>query len=162
MKWIAGALLVIAGVPGLFAADDNYTHLWLYNGHWKGTKKVGEAAPVAVDLVNECGRIGVFFGCQQTVDGKIGALVIYAPGEGAGHFYSQAIMPDGKAAGRGELTIDGDHWTYQSKYVDGDRTTWYKTTNVFTGKDHIRFEQAESSDGEHWVVKMSGEETRLK
>lgn len=71
-------------------------------------------------------------------------------------------MPSGLAAGRGELEIAGDHWTYSSKYQDDSgKTIYHHTTNIFTGKDKIHYEQSESTDGEHWTVKGGGDEVRI-
>ena len=151
--------ILIAAASWLFAANA-YEHLWLYQGHWKGSRKAGAATAVPVDVENQCGRIGTYFGCQQTVDGKIGAVVLYVPGELPGHYHTQVILPDGQSLGRGEMTIEGDRWTFQSKSTENGQTTYYKTTNVFGGKNHIHFEQFESPDGEHWQQQASGDETR--
>ena len=62
--------------------------------------------------------------------------------------------------GRGELRIDGDHWTYSSKTEQDGKTVYHRTTNVFSGKNRIHFEQAESTDGQSWSVTGSGEEVR--
>jgi hypothetical protein len=149
-------------VPALFGAGTPYDPLWLYEGHWKGTVKTGDSVSATVDLVNTCGRIGTFFGCQQTVNGKTGAVLLYVPAGPPGRYYTQVIQPEGSAAGgRGELQIEGDRWTFQSQTKLEGTTSYSRTTNVFTGKDHIHFEQSESSDGEHWVVKMSGDNARL-
>ncbi|MEI9972067.1 MAG: hypothetical protein WDO73_08410 [Ignavibacteriota bacterium] len=100
-------LLLFATASCLLAADTPVDRLRLYQGHWKGTRKAGDAPPVPIDIENQCGRIGTYFGCQQTVAGKLGAVVFYVPAEQPGHFYTQVILPDGQTLGRGELTIEG-------------------------------------------------------
>jgi hypothetical protein len=163
MKFVCQSLILLAALPGLFAADADkvYQPLWLYHGHWKAKSASGDSAPKLVDIVNYCARVGRFFGCEQTVDGKPGAMVVYIPAETPGHFYTQAILPDGNANGRGELIIEGDRWTFQSASPKDEKPPHYKTTNVFSGKDRIHFEQLESKDGKHWEVKSSGDETRV-
>jgi hypothetical protein len=141
-----------------FATDAAYAPLMLYNGAWQVTQK--DRPPDT--LVDECARIGKYYACQQTVNGKLGALVVFIPAETPGHYFTQAVLPQGWATGRGELQIEGDHWTYLSKSQEDGKTTWYRTTNVFTGKDQIHFEQAESPDNEHWTTKSSGDEVRLR
>jgi len=137
-------------------ADSAYAPLWLYKGSWE-VKAVGAKAD---KLSNECHLIGKYFGCQQTVNGKLSALIIFIPADKPGHYYTQAVLPEGWAVGRGELEIDGDHWTYRSKTTEKDKTTYYRTTNLFSGKDNIHFEISESPDGEHWTITKSGDEVR--
>jgi hypothetical protein len=152
------SVLLALGCGRIFAADPAYDPLWLYQGTWEFTKHVPSGTPVSNKIVNDYGQVGKFFMCQQTVDGKLGALVIFVPTETAGHYFTQALSPDGKAMGRGELEIQGDRWTYPSKEDENGKTKYYRTTNVFSGKDHIHFEQAESTDGKNWTVTASGDE----
>ncbi len=152
------SILVSFGCARLFAADPVYDPLWLYQGTWELSKH-NPGAPVESNKIqNDCGHVGKFFMCQQTVDGKLGALIIFVPRETAGHYYTQALSPDGKAMGRGELEIEGDRWTYPAKEEENGKTKYYRTTNVFSGKDHIHFEQSESADGKNWTVAASGDE----
>src|SRR5579883_1760776 len=80
----------------------------------------------------------------------------------AGHYYTQAVTMEGLATGRGDLLIEGDRWTYSSKSKQDGKDVFHRTTNRFSGTNRIHFEQAESPDGEHWVVKMSGDEQRVE
>jgi len=154
-------ILLALGCFGLaWAADPAFEPLWKYQGTWDVKRSAAGAAPVSDKLQNDCAEIGRFFLCQQTVNGKVGALIVFTPAETTGHYYTQAIMPDGKAGGRGELEIQGDRWTYPSKEEDGGKTKYYRTVNVFSGKDRIHFEQSESADGKTWTVNASGDEVR--
>ena len=141
-------------------ADATYAPLWLYKGSWE--LKQSSATPgINTDTItNVCGLVGKFFACQQTVNGKLSALVIFIPREQRGQYYTQSVSPEGRPGGRGELEIAGDLWTYRSQATDNGKTTYYRTTNVFTGKDKIHFEVSESPDGRHWTVTKAGDETR--
>lgn len=140
--------------------DPEYAPLGLYQGDWVLTPKSSTPDAKPDRIHNDCGRIGKFFACQQTVNGKIGSLIIFIPADKPGHYYTQSVAVEGRAGGRGDLEIDGDHWTYLGKDESNGKTTYYRTTNQFTGKDRIHYEQSESSDGEHWTVKGSGDERR--
>lgn len=160
MGLIAWTILAWMGAPG--GADDPvYAPLWLYQGDWEMTPKALPAGGKADRLSNLCTTIGKYFACQQTVNGKMQGLVLFVPSETRGHYFTQSLTPDGFARGRGELEIQGDLWTYHGKDEDGGKTTYFRTTNVFTGKDRIHFEQGQSSDGQHWTVGGSGDERRL-
>ena len=155
-------LLVAVSSPLCFAAveDPAYGPLRLYNGTWE-LKEAGPNKGATPELIdNICGLIGKYFACQQTVNGNLSSLIIFIPSGKAGHYYTQSVLPEGWATGRGELEIADDLWTYHSKATDSGKTTYYRTTNVFTGKDKIHFEVAESSDGEKWTVTKSGDENR--
>lgn len=141
------------------AADSVYAPLWLYQGTWQVTRQ-GTAQGKPDTLKNQCALVGRYFACQQTVNGTPGALLVFIPTSQPGHYYTQNIMPEGRATGRADLEISGNRWIFSNTWDQGGRTTYYRTTNIFTGKTHIHFEQAESSNNRDWTVKSSGEETR--
>ncbi len=144
------------------AADPVYAPLRLYAGTWHTTRK--DLAPGAKpdEIVNECALVGKFFVCQQNVNGSQGSLMIFVPAANKpGHYYTQGVVPEGRATGRGDLEISGDRWVYSSNWDQGGKTTYYRTTNVFNGKDHIHYEQAESSNGKDWKVTNYGDEVRV-
>lgn len=139
-----------------------YASLWLYNGTWQATKSDAPAGVKPDVIKDDCALVGTYFACQQTVNGKVGSLLIFVPAAQPGHFYTQAVVPQGFATGRGELQIENEHWTYSSKAEENGKTTYYRATNVFSGKDRIHFEQLESPDGTHWTVTGSGDEVRTR
>jgi|SRR5690242_9112925 hypothetical protein len=149
----------------LFAAaepQDPYAPLRLYQGSWTVTRHDTASGKTITDsLVNACSQVGLYYACQQTVNGKAAALVVYIPDGSSGHYFTHAVLPDGNSPGRGELTITGSHWVYLG-HSDGPggATTWFRTTNDFDGRDHIRFESAQSPDGKTWTVTGGGEDTR--
>lgn len=153
------ALACLVSAPA-FCADPAYRPLWLYQGSWTSTDNKPGSAPIETHLKNDCAMAGKFFVCQQTVNGKPSALIVFIPAASPGSYYTQAVLPEGYAAGRGELRIDGDHWTYSGKEERDGKTIYSRTTNVFTGKDRIHYEQSESTDGKNWKVLGSGDEVR--
>lgn len=158
MNRIGWILLLLFAASASCSAQDAYAPLTLYNGGWK-VQKSGATAPD--HLMNHCARLGTYYSCEQEVNGKESALIVFVPGDAPGKYHTQAILPSGFATGRGDLEINGDHWIYIGKDVENTKTTWYRTTNEFKGKDHIHFEQAQSEDGSHWKVTGSGDEERV-
>ena len=139
------------------AAADLYAPLWLYNGSWNVTHK--DQPPET--LTNHCVLVGRFFTCEQTVNGLPGNLLIFIPVPGRpSHYYTQNVNPEGRASPRADLEIQGDRWVFSSTWNQGGSTVYYRTANVFTGRNKIQYEQAESSDNKNWTVKNSGEEIR--
>jgi hypothetical protein len=151
-------LLALTWAGALFAADP-YTPLWLYNGSWQVTHK--DQPPEK--LTNRCALVGHFFACEQTVNGVPGNLLIFIPvPDKPGHYYTQNVRPEGRATARGELEIQGDRWIFGSTWDQGGSTVYYRTTNIFSGRNKIQYEQAESSDNKNWTVKNNGEEIRIQ
>jgi hypothetical protein len=153
------AALAVGSETG-HAAGSPYAPLWAYQGAWRVTRS-NLAPPAKPDeLVNQCALLGKYFVCQQTINGKQGNLLIFVATNKPGHYYTQNLTPEGRATGRADLDISGNQWTYTSAWDQGGKTTYYRTTNVFTGKDRIHFEQAESADGKDYKVTGSGEEVK--
>ena len=121
-----------------------------------------QTAPVAKksdQLINDCARIGHYFACQQTLNGKRGLLVVFIPDGGPGHYHTQVVLSDGNALGPlSTLAIAGDRWTYLS--APDAKDVRYRTINIFSGRNHIPFETARSTDGKTWTVTMAGHETK--
>jgi hypothetical protein len=162
---IALLMLVLSNQAGQNAKSPDAIHaaLWLYQGTWQVTRKSAEKGAKTEQLVNRCVLLGKYFACQQTVNGSERGLIIFIPAEKPGHYYTQTITPEGRATGRADLEISGNRWTYLSRWPqENGKIVYYRTTNVFTGKNHIHFEQAESTDGAQWTVKDSGDEFRAE
>jgi len=168
-----------ANVPPTTAnlASDPYAPLRLYDGKWElvpaSAGKPGDADhadPAHSDTVhieNHCAQVGEFFTCNQFVNGKNMALVVFLPLhvlENGGYSYRNVALPVGsEPSGKwGKLEIVGDRWVYSSDEVDKGKTTYWRTTNAFTGSDKIHFEVQRSDDGVKWTTTMSGDEVRAK
>jgi len=143
------------------STDPVYAPLWLYSGSWKITRNNLSPGAKPDELVNQCTLIGKYFACQQTVNGSVAELLIFVPGSTPGRYHTQSVLPSGRAGGLGELQISGDRWIFSSSYNPGGSSVYVRTTNQFQDKNHIHFEQAESTDNQQWVVKNSGDEVRV-
>lgn len=157
-----GLLMALAFSSGLVAGappDSAYAPLRLYQGSWQVTRKsAGTAKPER--LTNDCAKVGNFYVCQQTVNGTPEALLIFVPAGQPGQYFTQSVGQDGRGRGRGNLEITGNRWTYSSTWDQGGKTTYYRNVNLFTGRNHIHYEQFESSNGRDWKVTDSGDEDR--
>ncbi len=155
-------LIVAAGLLFAQAApSDPYAPLRLYDGPWTVTMHDASSGKTSTDsLLNACRLLKPYYVCQQTVNGKAGALVVFIPTEKPGEYHTQNVLPEGWASGRGDLIIEGGHWTYLGHDDENGKTTWYRTVNDFTGTDRIHFESSQSPDGKTWTVMHSGDEVR--
>jgi hypothetical protein len=150
-------------LTALFSAasdtSDPFAPLKLYQGAWTMTM-TKPPSKTADRLVDDCALIGRYFACQQTINGEPKDLFIIIPRKEPGHYYTQGVNAEGRAYGRAELLIEANRWTFSDKSTDNGKTTFYRTLNVFTGKDRIHFEQLKSADGKHWTLVEAGDEVR--
>jgi len=102
---------------------------------------------------------GVCANCRQIAEDRYSDVVEMDARLGRG---DQIIIlrKGGISEGRSGFQIEHNRWTYSSNWNQGGKTTYYRTVNVFDGRNRIHFEQSESDDNKQWVVKSSGEETR--
>lgn len=150
-------------VAAMMWAAEPFSALTVYDGGWTVTGAKTMAGPGKADaLMNHCSRTEAYYACEQVVNGKPMALMVFTATEDANKFHTQIVLPNGYSTGRGDLTLAGDHWTFLGKDVEGDKTTYFKTENIIKDHDHIHFDQFESADGTTWVKKNEGDEVRTK
>ncbi len=150
--------IVLVGSTLLTAAGTDPMPLKQYAGSWKVTRKSTNGQ--VEDLKVNCAQAGKSYACEQSVSGSVRGVLIFLPSGTPGHFITQNIQPDGRATGRGELSIDGNRWVFTNSWNNGSSVTHYRTTNVFTPPNHVHFEQEESTDGTNWQTKDIGEQIR--
>lgn len=144
---------------------DPYAALKLYDGSWE-VKLSGPRGKID-HLENHCVQTGLFFACEQKLNGESSALIVFLPkgktASGAQEYRTQALLPDASKAGEwGRLVIDGDTWVYTWESNDASKLVHWRNTNHFTGTDRIHFELQNSEDGTAWKTQMSGDEARKK
>ena len=155
---------VVAGIAGLLgalgfadtgfaASDDAYAPLKYYAGTWSVVSSRGKTSSVT----NSCARTGLFFVCEQSLDGASKALVVFLP-QGGGRYRTQTLGADGAEPGHWfSLRIKDADWLYTPEGAEPKE----RTTNHFIDADHIHFE-VQKKDGEGWKTTLSGDETRVK
>jgi hypothetical protein len=155
---------VIQNAAGVQPAPDPFAPLTVYSGTWtvKAEHPWSGGASGSLDhLVSHCERFTSYFTCEQTVNGKTQGLLVYTATSSPGKLHSRFIAPDGLAGGRGDLTLDGNHWTYIDKPPFTLKGNWSRVENFILDHDHIRFEEYESPDeGKTWTKINFGTEER--
>jgi len=152
-------------LPSLFLmlAASPFAPINTTQGTWTVTTSQSAKADT---LINRCVEGAAFFACEQTLNGRPIAMVVYTLTSDPHKFYSQAILPDGTAAGRTELTLDGDnnsHWTFRNQGTGADgKPVFYRVENTYSGSDRMHFEQYDSPDGKTWTKRNEGDEVRVR
>lgn len=161
-----GLLMIPAFAGALFGANnDPYAPLKLYDGSWE--VNITAPAKKTDQLENHCALTGLFYSCEQKLNGQSAALIVFLPvgptASGTQEYRTQTLMADGSKAGEwGHMEIDGDTWTYTWDSVEAKKTTHWRNTNHFTGRDKIHFEVQSSEDGATWETQIAGDEERKK
>ena len=141
-----------------------FAPLKVYEGTWtvvSAHTMAGEGRPDTI--VNHCTEGTGFYTCEQVVNGKSLALLVFTATDDPTKFHSQPVLPNGQAVGISDLTIIGDHWTFLGSGTDSSgRQIFYKTVNIFTGRDKIHFELYQSGDNKTWVKNNEGDEVRAQ
>lgn len=151
--------------PSPKAVADPYAPLQLYQGSWDAETNGGkESAPTHIS--NHCAKTGVFFVCEQLINGKSEALVVFLPTGASGatqNYRTMGLRVNHEKPGDwGNLEITGERWTYFGEGTENGAKVYWRTVNVFSGPDKIHFEMQGSADGKTWETKRSGEEHRVK
>jgi len=146
-------------------ADDPYAPLKLYDGKWDSTTTIGEKE--VVHLENHCARTGLFFVCEQTVNGKPEVLVVFLPvaktASGGEEYKTNGLAADASLAGAwNNLSIEADRWVYSWEDAGGAKKVLWRNVNQFSGTDKIHFEIQRSDDGASWKTVRAGDELRVK
>ncbi len=139
-----------------------YGPLLNYDGEWQMKKDNPGPNDKPVTMDNDCVRTGAFVVCEQNVEGQAPSLDVFTYAGEPGRYYASPLDIKGNPLGRGDLTIDGDVWTYSSQETKNGKTTYYRTVNEFSdGNEKIKFRVEESADGRTWKTTMSGVETMI-
>jgi hypothetical protein len=153
-------LMIAAGGP-VFGPAFEPMRVYEERGRW--CRPIPWPARGGRTIVNHCNEGTAFYTCEQIVNVKSLALIVYTATDDLTKFHAQPVFPSGQAAGRGNLTIAGDHWTFLGSGTDsGGKQVFYRTENYFSGRDKIHFEQYESGDNKTWVKKNSEDEVRVQ
>jgi hypothetical protein len=145
-------------------ADDPYAPLKLYEGKWDATTTAGDKT--ITHLENHCTATGRFFMCEQKVNGKTEALIVFLPIGSTGPtnekyktaFLNADATPSG---GWNDLTIDSDRWVYSWEDADGNAKVYWRNINTFSGASHIHYEIQRSDDGITWKTVKRGDEVHV-
>ena len=138
-------LAALVSAPALAAQTDPYDALKAMDGHWSVTTGMGRTETVD----NACSRTGLFFVCEETVQGKATALVVFRPKdreEGKLAYRVQTLTAGADRPGPWkDLVIDGATWTISDAEHPGGRKS--RTVITHSGPDYMHVEvQAEGKD----------------
>jgi hypothetical protein len=172
-RWIAAGLAACAlaaggasaGAAGNDANADPIGKLAVYAGSWNSRivhyRTTYTQARVETTLArNDCWRSDVYYACDQFINGRSAAFVVYTYSAGERLYHIQVIPKNGVAVATGTLAITGNAWTFPWQYQANGKTIFVKIVNVFPDTNTIEFHEAFSYDRKHWTPTADGVERR--
>ncbi len=85
-------LLLVNPAPAAVTFSD----VAVYNGAWTITATKTMAGPGKADsLVNHCNQGLAYYACEQVVNGKSLALIVFVPAEAPLTYHTQPVLPNG-------------------------------------------------------------------
>lgn len=153
----AAAPVKPAGNPGPFAP------LAVYGGVWSVKAEHSFSGGTGPDrLENRCTAHMAFYTCEQVVNGRPSALLVFTLSKEPGKFDVDTILPNGHASSNTDLYIRGEHWTFLS-HAEKPGDAVFRVENTFRGTDEIHFEIFRSADdGKTWAKVNEGDDLRIK
>ena len=154
--------LAAAGLSASVGAEatDPYVALKVMDGHWVATASNGHTR--AID--NHCARTGVFFECEQSVNGKAAALVVFLPQQSGRRglaYRVQTLTAAGDRPGPWrDLLIDKDRWTYGEAVRSPGHGRAELTIDTYSGPDFMHVEVEAQGNRGTWTTVSSGDLTR--
>jgi hypothetical protein len=152
--------------PAGKAPPNTIDKLAAYSGTWKTATEhfatdFSKAAKESSSLRNDCWRSGVFYACNQFVDGDSKILLVFTYNAKDDVYTSTQISLDGKAVGSGKLLIAGNVWTFPWESQDDGKTVYFRVVNTWTSPTTIDFRSEFSRDNTTWTVMARGNEQKL-
>jgi hypothetical protein len=163
--FVTALVISMAGIAA-DAPTPDLDRLNLFAGTWKSDAEnydtiYSKASTVSSTLVNQCWKAGVFFVCNQSVNGASRVLLTFSYKGGDTYFVNYVPADSGRAVS-GTVIISGGVWTYPGQQNKLGQTTYFRNVQIFSDNDNIDFREEFSTDNEHWTLMSKGHETRVR
>jgi len=80
---------------------------------------------------NDCWRSSSYYVCDQFVNGKSAAFIVYTYNASQRLYHLQVISKDGNPPVSGVLTIEGNTWTFPWQYEDKGKVVSFASSTCF-------------------------------
>jgi len=137
-----------------------------YAGTWKMQLNYVESAHSkarveSMTVANDCWRSDFFYVCNQIIDGKSRALIVFFYDPVAKRYGSYPIAVGADTVHPATVVVDEKSITFPYDMQDNGKTVHMRIVNTFTTPDTLDFKQEYSEDGQKWVTMATGVEHRV-
>jgi len=158
---VAAAMLVSSLASG--AEVETFAR---YAGTWKMQLNYVESAhskarQESMTVRNDCWRSDFFYVCNQIIDDKSRALIVFFYDPVAKRYGSYPIAVGADTVHPATVVVDEKSITFPYDMQDNGKTVHMRIVNTFTTPDTLDFKQEYSEDGQNWVTMATGIEHRV-
>ena len=137
-----------------------------YAGTWKMQMNYVESAhskarAESMTVANDCWHSDFFYVCNQIIDGKSRALIVFFYDPVAKRYGSYPIAVGADTVHPATVVVDEKSITFPYDMQDNGKTVHMRIVNTFTTPDTLDFKQEYSEDGQKWVTIATGVEHRV-
>lgn len=137
-----------------------------YAGTWKTETGhfdtlFSKAGRDSATIKNDCWRSGDYYACDQYLNGKSKALLIYTYDAKDDTYTVYPITAGEDDVQTGKLIIHGNVWTFPWETKEKGKIVYFRVTNIFTALDTIEYREEYSLDKAHWYPMAQGYERKL-
>lgn len=137
-----------------------------YAGTWKMQLTYVDSAhskarSETMTVKNDCWHSDNFYVCNQIIDDKSRALVVFFYDPVAKRFGSYPISVGADTVHPANVLVDERSITFPYDIQDNGKTVHMRIINKFTAADSLNFKQEYSEDGQNWVTMATGVEHRI-
>lgn len=161
MALVAGVVLVSSQAGA--AEVDAFAR---YAGTWKMQMTYVDSAhskpgTESMTVKNDCWRSDNFYVCNQIIDDKSRALIVFFYDAVAKRYGSYPISVGADTVHPATVLVDAKSITFPWDMQDNGKTVHMRIVNTFTTPDTLDFKQEYSDDGKNWVTMATGVEHRV-
>lgn len=158
---VAGTLLV-----STLAGATEVETFSRYAGTWKMQLTYVESAhskarTESMTVKNDCWHSDNFYVCNQIIDDKSRALIVFFYDPVAKRFGSYPLAVGADTVHPANVLVDERSITFPYDMQDNGKTVHMRIVNKFTAADTLEFRQEYSDDGQKWVTMATGTEHRV-
>jgi hypothetical protein len=137
-----------------------------YAGTWKMQinyveSEHSKARQESMTVKNDCWRSDFFYVCNQIIDDKSRALIVFFYDPVAKRYGSYPIAVGADTVHPANVLVDEKSITFPYDMQDNGKSIHMRIVNTFTTPDTIDFKQEYSEDGQKWIAMATGVEHRV-
>jgi hypothetical protein len=159
-------LMSVAGVQAAAPASDPLAKIAAYAGTWQTDIEnvktpYSNTSKEKTTLTNRCWRSNQYYACNQVVDGKSVALLVFTYIAKKGVYLSHVVPDDDSEGHVGRLYIHDNVWTFPWEFNDKGKLVYFRVVNTFVKPDEIDYRQEYSEDRKTWILMGRGHEVKV-
>jgi hypothetical protein len=120
-----------------------------------------KARQESMTVKNDCWRSDFFYVCNQIIDEKSRALIVFFYDPVAKRYGSYPIAVGADTVHPANVLVDEKSITFPYDMQDNGKPVHMRIVNTFTTPDTIDFKQEYSEDGQKWIAMATGVEHRV-